>query len=147
MVWALTRPGRTLCRVLSRNLLITLGNMLDAEDEDRGTDGRRLGTGQTGTWARKYNGSGGGTLGQGDNVYPAFLPSQRDTHLLGRLVFTLHRMISQPSLLNMGRPVSSSCRSRLVAVMFRTTVISMFLPMKLEERASGHHGHLCHRGH
>lgn len=61
LVWALTRPGRTLCRVLSRNLLITLGNMLDAEDEDRGTDGRRLGTGQTGymgkevQWLRRWD--------------------------------------------------------------------------------------------
>lgn len=71
---------------------------------------------------------------------PNFLPSHRDPHLLGRLVFTLTRMTSQPSLLNVGRPVFSSCRSRLVAVMFRTTMISMFPPMKLEERASRHHG-------
>lgn len=74
----------------------------------------------------------------GRNVNPAFLPSRRASHLLGRLVFTLTRMISQPSLLNVGRPVSSFCKIRLVAVMFTTTMISMFLPMKLEERAGGH---------
>lgn len=75
----------------------------------------------------------------GGNVNPAFLPSCRAPHLLGRLVFTLTRMTSQPSLLNMGRPVSSSCKIRLVAVMFKTTVISMLLPMKLEERVGRHH--------
>lgn len=83
-------------------------------------------------------------LSWGGIVSPAFLPSCRAPHLLGRLVFTLTRMTSQPSLLNVGRPVSSSCKIRLVAVMFRTTMISMFLPMKLEER---NQGHICHCGH
>lgn len=82
----------------------------------------------------------------GGIVSPAFLPSRRAPHLLGRLVFTLTRMTSQPSLLNVGRPVSSSCKIRLVAVMFKTTMISMFLPMKLEERVGRHHGHICHCG-
>lgn len=83
----------------------------------------------------------------GGNVNPACLPSCRPPHLLGRLVFTLTRMTSQPSLLNRGRPVSSSCKIRLVAVMFKTMMISMFLPMKLEERVGRHHGHICHGGH
>lgn len=83
----------------------------------------------------------------GGNVNPAFLPNCRPPHLLGRLVFTLPRMTSQPSLLNMGRPVSSSCKIRLVAVTFKTTMISMYLPMKLEERVGRHHGHICHGGH
>lgn len=66
---------------------------------------------------------------------PPCFPDTGPPYLLGRLVFTLTRMTSQPSLLNMGVPVSSSCRSRLVAVMFWTTLISMFPPVKLEEQA------------
>lgn len=80
-------------------------------------------------------------------VWTSLPPQLQPPHLLGRLVFTLTRMTSQPSLLNRGRPVSSSCRIRLVAVMFKTTVISMLLPMKLEERVGRHRGHICHRGH
>ena len=87
--------------------------------------------------AKEFSGSGSGMLGQAGKVDRAFLPSHREPHLLGRFVFTLTRMTSQPSLLNMGRPVSSSCRSRLVAVMFRTTMISMYPPMKLEGGQAG----------
>lgn len=86
-------------------------------------------------------------LGRAGKVDQAFLPNHREPHLLGRFVFTLTRMTSQPSLLNMGRPVSSSCRSRLVAVMFRTTMISMFPPMKLEVGGRQTSGHHCHCGH
>lgn len=63
------------------------------------------------------------------------LPRPGTPYLLGRLVFTLTRMTSQPSLLNMGTPVSLSCKSRSVAVMLRTTLISMLPPVKLESQA------------
>lgn len=72
-------------------------------------------------------------MGRGSEDHHAL--RHRTPYLLGRLVFTLTRTTSQPSLLNMGVPVSSSFRSRLVAVMFRTTLISMFPPVKLEHQA------------
>lgn len=74
---------------------------------------------------------------------PPCFPDTGPPYLLGRLVFTLTRMTSQPSLLNMGVPVSSSCRSRLVAVMFWTTWISMFPPVKLEDQTSRQASRRC----
>lgn len=79
-------------------------------------------------------------------VRTTMLPRHGTPYLLGRLVFTLTRMTSQPSLLNMGMPVSSSCRSRSVAVMLRTTLISMFPPVKLEDQAGSTLGISATRG-
>lgn len=73
--------------------------------------------------------------GRGRAVRAAMFPRHGTPYLLGRFVFTLTRMTSQPSLLNTGVPVSSSCRIRSVAVMLRTTLISMFPPVKLEDQA------------
>ena len=60
------------------------------------------------------------------------------THLLGRLVLTLTRATWQFLALKLGMP-AESCRSRLLAVRFAASAISMLPPMKLLGTKLGHH--------